>query len=109
MAVTPIELFRAGNKSGARFNIIRSGEVSIQSRNGSDWVLGRSGGASSQEIPLGLRGTWYRLPAGTPYDDATLFLWTDYPGHWSWEPMRDMLFATYVEALTSVNAEFIQV
>jgi hypothetical protein len=103
MAATAIELFRAGNKSGPKFDHIRS-HVVVQSRNGVDWVIGRSGGASTQQAPGGLRGTWYALPANTTYDDAILYVWNDYPGHWSWEPRHDMPLSDYVAALAALNA-----
>jgi hypothetical protein len=110
MALTTIELFRVGTKNGGpRFDRLRPGEVVIQARNGVDWVVGRSGGASTQDVQTGLRGTWYSLPQGTTYDDAVLFLWNDYPGHWSWEPAQDMLLDAYVAALAALNAEFILV
>jgi hypothetical protein len=106
---TPRELFRAGNKSTARFDQLKSGEVLVQARNGVDWVIARSGGASTQEIAQGLSGTWYRLPQGTAYDDAVFYLWNDYPGHWAWEPAQDMQLSVYIGALAAVNAEFVLV
>ena len=110
MASTIIELFRAGNRGSARFTHFVPGEIAIQSRNGVDWVLGpRQGGASTKETPTGLRGTWYRLPAGTTYDDSVLFLWNDYADHWVWEPAQDMPLAAYLSALERINAEFIPV
>lgn len=109
MRLTTVDLFRAGNRSGPRLDQLRPGEVQVQNRNGVDWVIGRSGGASTLDAPLALRGVWYRLPAGTPYDDGVLFLQNDYPGHWSWEPAHDMLRLTYEDALKNVNAEFVPV
>jgi hypothetical protein len=110
MALTPIELFRAGNKTTPRFEHLKVGEVVVQSRSGVDWVLGsRVGGASTLATPIALKGTWYRLPQGTIYDSSIFDLWNDYPGHWSWEPAQDMLLDTYVAALAALNAEFILV
>jgi hypothetical protein len=107
VALTPIELFRAGNKTSPRFDHLKAGEVVVQSRNGVDWVLsGRCGGASTLDAPMGLRGTWYRLPQNTIYDDAVFDLWSDFPGHWSWEPARDMLLSDYKAALAALNTEF---
>jgi hypothetical protein len=71
MALTTIELFRASNKSGPRFDYFRPGEIVIQPRSGIDWVLAGQGGASTLEAPIGLGGTWYRLPQGVAYDDAS--------------------------------------
>jgi hypothetical protein len=107
MAATPLDLFRAGNKSGPRFDHLRPGEVVIQARKGIDWVVGRSGGASTLEAPIGLGGTWYRLPKGTPYDDSVFYLWNDYPGHWAWEPARDMPLVAFLDALARMNKQFI--
>jgi hypothetical protein len=72
-------------------------------------VIARAGGASTLETPKGLGGTWYRLPQGTPYDDAVFYLWNDYPGHWAWEPAQDMLLSDYLAALSAINAEFVLV
>ena len=109
IVITPLDLYRASNKSGPRFEHFRPGEIAIQSRNGVDWVLGpRRGGASTLDAPLGLGGIWYRLPRGTIYDDAVFFLWNDFPGHRSWEPARDMELAAYLDALRALNQEFVR-
>lgn len=108
-AATPRDLFRAGNATSARFHILRPGEVATFSHNGRDWVQARSGGASTLEQPLALRGTWYLLPAGTAYDDAVFFLNNDYAGHWAWEPAQNLLLADYIAALAAINQEFIRV
>jgi hypothetical protein len=106
---TTLDLYRAGNKSGPRFEHFRSGEIVVQARGSVDWALGpRQGGASTLDAPMGLRGTWYHLPKGTTYDDAVLSLWNDYPGHWSWEPAQDMQLSAYLDGLRALNAEFIR-
>lgn len=109
MAVTTLDLFRAGNKTSPKFDYLRTGEVVIQPHNGVDWVIGRSGGASTLEVPSGARGTWWRLPAGTTFDDSVLFVVHDYDDHWSWMPVKSMLLATYTDALRAVNGKFIPV
>jgi hypothetical protein len=109
IVMTPRELYRAGNKTTARFDVLRPGEVLIQIRQGQDWVIAHSGGASTLEMLAGLSGTWYRLPAGARYDDAKFFLWNDYPNHWAWEPAQDMQLADYVAALAAINQEFIRI
>lgn len=110
---TPIALYRAGKNSGPRLEHFSTAnpEIVVQSRAGIAWVLGpRQGGASTVAAPISLNNVvWYVLPAGTTYDDAELFLWTDYPGHWSWEPARDMQLAAYSAALAALNPEFIRV
>lgn len=112
ITATKVELFRAGTKNGGprfeRFPATNPGIV-IQSRQGIDWVLAGAGGASTLEMPLGLGGTWYRLPQGVQYDDAILYVWNDAPGHWSWEPAQDMLLADFTAALAALNPEFIRV
>jgi hypothetical protein len=109
LAVTPLDLYRAGNKSSPRFEHYRYGDFVIQPISGRDWVRGpKQGGASTLEVPIGLRGTWYLLPKGTGYDDAILFLWNDYPGHWSWEPAQDMLLVNFLDALKGLNTSFVR-
>jgi len=109
MATTTLDLFRVGNKTSARFHNVRPGEVAIYDFKGTDFVVGRSGGMSTFDAPAALSGTWYRLPKGTTFDDAVFFLWSDYPGHWSWEPQKDMPLAEYIVALMGINAEFVPV
>jgi hypothetical protein len=109
MAIAAVELFRAASKSSPRFDRVRADEVSIERRAHIEWVLGLSGGISTFEAPTGLRGTWWRLPAGTDYDDALLYVWTDEPGHWSWEPSRDMPLVDYLAALAAVGGKFVRV
>jgi hypothetical protein len=107
---TPVDLFRAGNKSGARFDVLKPGEVATKvGRNGAQWVIARSGGASTVDAPTGLRGTWHKLAQGTEYDDTIFALHNDYPGHWGWEPARDMPLADYVAALAALNQEFVRI
>ena len=109
MAITTVELFRASNKTSPRLDYLRPGEVVTYSVNGVDWVTARSGGASTLERQTALRGTWWRLPVGTQYDDSVIFLWNDYDDHWSWEPIRDMPLSVFTAALTAVNPKFIRV
>lgn len=109
IVLTPRDLYRAGNKGGPRFERYRYGDFVVQSIGGRDWVRGpKQGGASTLEAPLGLRGTWYQLPKGTPYDDGALFLWNDYPGHWSWEPAQDMPLVIFLNALKGLNSSFVR-
>lgn len=105
---TTLDLYRAGKKSGPRLEHFRQGEITIHVRSGLDWVLGpQRGGASTKEAPIGLRGTWYLLPAGSSYDDSMLFLWNDYADHWSWEPAQDMLLMGYLDVLMALNRSFV--
>jgi hypothetical protein len=53
LVLTPVHLFRAGNKTYPRFEQLKAGEVLIQNRNGTDWAIARSGGASTKEVPIG--------------------------------------------------------
>ena len=107
MAVTDRDLFRAGRKSSARFDVLRPGiDVVILQSAGQDIVQGRSGGASTVDAPIGLHGVWWRLAAGTQYDDSIIYLWNDYANHWSWEPIRDMPLYVFTAELTAINSKF---
>src|ERR1700692_2267904 len=109
MATTTIDLFRAGNATSARLSHVRALDVSIFSRNGVDWVTARSGGISTFDAKVfSVGGLWWRLPAGTTYDDSVLALVNDIGNHWSWEPVRDMPLASYTAALSAVNVKFIR-
>jgi hypothetical protein len=109
MAATTLDLYRAGNKTGPRFDHIRDGEISTEIRDGIEFALAGTGGASTLESPVSVRGTWWRLPAGTKYDDGVLRVRNDYPGHWSWEPAHDMPVAEYQAALRNAAAKFVRV
>jgi hypothetical protein len=110
LIATALDLYRAGNRSGPRFDHFVPGEITIEARNGVNWVLGpKQGGASTKETPMGLRGTWYRLPDGTIYNNSVLFLWNDYADHWSWEPAQDMQLDAYLDALRALSAKFVRV
>src|SRR5258707_3045755 len=100
MKRTSIDLFRAGNSGSARLDQLRAGEVAITSRNGSDWVDARSGGASTLDSPAGLRGKrLWRLPAQSEYDETRLYLLNDFGNHWSWAPDVYMPLADYLDSL----------
>jgi hypothetical protein len=114
LVLTPHDLYRAGKKNtGPRFEHFSTviPEIVVQNRAGVDWVLGpRQGGASTVISPMQLNNVvWYVLPIGTKYDDAVFDLWSDYQGHWSWEPARDMRLSDYLDALRALNPEFIRV
>jgi hypothetical protein len=113
LIATPLELYRAGKSNGPRFEHFSTAnpEIVIQNRIGVDWVLGPlQGGASTLTAPQGLKNVvWYALPAGTTYDDNVFHLWSDYPGHWSWEPAQNMQLSAYLDALRALNSEFSRV
>jgi len=110
VSFTTLDLFRAGNASGARLDIVRPIDVSIYVHAHIDWVHGRSGGISTYDaVSPALGGRWWRLPAGSEFDDTMLFVWNDYLGHWSWEPAQDMPLDSYRTALSAVNARFIRI
>lgn len=109
-AYTPLDLFRADNATSARFDHVRAKDVGIQIINGEYWVHAGTGGISTFERPLGLSGPWYRLPQGTLYDDAILYLRKSLnSGRWEWEPARNMLLTDYAATLARLNQEFIRV
>jgi len=107
MAATTLDLFRAGNKSGARLHLTWNADVQTQHVNGCEVVIAGSGGASTLDAIGQLRGTWWKLPAGAVYDDSKLLLRNDFIGHWAWEPASTMPLADYLAALAIVNQEFI--
>ncbi len=100
-AITPVELFRAGNASSARLSQVRPDDVDIYDVNGIQWVRGRIGGVSTYEsITPTLNGRWWRLPKGSNYDDRLLLLANDEDDHWAWQPSKDMPLADYRAALS---------
>jgi hypothetical protein len=113
MATTPVDLFRAGNKSSAKLDAVKFGpnparhDLPVRDINGVDHVDPNTGGVSTQEaIDPNFSGHWYRMPAGTTYDDTRLLLRSDSPGHWLWEPARIMPKDEYVDALRLANRDF---
>lgn len=108
-AHTPRDLYRAGTATSARFDRVRARDVLIGRSGAEDWVFAGTGGVSTSEQPIGLAGSWYRLPQGTPYDDAALRLTNPHAGRWEWEPARHMPLADYRAALARLNQEFVRV
>jgi hypothetical protein len=107
MAGTSLELFRAGNTTSPRMDRVRQDDVEIYDVNGIEWVRGRVGGMSTQTaIDPALGGRWWRLPAGSNYDDRLLFVVNDDVGHWAWQSSFDMPLADYRAALSAVSARF---
>jgi hypothetical protein len=110
MATTSLDFFRAGNASSAKLDQVRPIDVTIYTSSGIEWVKGRSGGISTYaSVDPTLSGRWWRLPAGSSYDDAVLYVWSDHADHWSWEPDYDMPLASYRAALTAVSVRFVKV
>jgi hypothetical protein len=109
VAQTPHDLFRAGNMAGPRLDHLRIGrDLLVHRRNGADWVGRMAGGPSSYDAKTALRGTWWRLPAGTQYGD--LLSLTEYPagsGHWLWQPAQDMQLVEFARLLALLNLEFV--
>ncbi|MGO8916520.1 MAG: hypothetical protein ACLQJR_11500 [Stellaceae bacterium] len=110
MATTAVDLFRAGNAGSARLDRVRSSDLTIYKIGVVDWVKSGTGGMSTWDaIDPTLNGPWWRLPAGTDYNDIALVLVNDQGNHWSWEPRFDMELAAYQNALAAVNMKFIRV
>lgn len=112
MALTPVDLYRAGNKSGPKMDHVRSANATFFTHNGNQYVKGRDKGVSTYESPSpSLGGTWWHLPRGTQYDDSLIFLVKrDQDGeddHWQWEPDHDMPSSQFVAVLASMNGKFI--
>ena len=92
MGTTALDLYRVGNASSARLNQPRHNvDVTVFSRAGVEWVSAGSSGVSTfdSKDPT-VTGIWWRLPAGSDYDDSLLYVWNDMANHWSWEPAKDM-------------------
>jgi len=110
MATTPLDLYRMGNASNARMDHVRPDrDVTVIERDGVAWVEGRSGGVSTFSQVGEQASNWWRLPAGSRYDDGLLVVWNDHGDHWSWEPARDMTLDDYRAALLEINAQFVRV
>jgi hypothetical protein len=109
MGKTPVELFRSGNAGSAKLDKPRRmHDVTVFQKNGDDRVQAGSGGMSTMEAPDNtIRGTWWRLAAGTDYNDSLLLVWNDYANHWSWDPAKDMPLSDYMSALADVNSKFV--
>ena len=114
MGATQIDLFRSGNATSAQLARLRlhptvpdpDVETYTDPSSSDEWVKASSGGVSTwEQIDPSWRGRPWRLPYGAQYPDE-LRLSTDAPGHWLWEPSRDMPLAEYVAALEAVNAQF---
>src|SRR3954454_23127525 len=107
MGITPVALYRRGNSTTARFDHVRVGtDVMSFMQNGTEWVVGRSGGVStfSTNPPPG-NGRIWALAAGASYPDP-LYLNNDSGAHWSWEPSVDMPLTDYRSALAAVGRNF---
>jgi hypothetical protein len=108
---TPIDLYRAGNMTSPRLDQVRIGiDLPVRQLNGQAWVDPGRGGMSTFAAPSPFVRAkhWWRLPAGSEYDGALLFVWNDHGDHWSWEPAYTMLLSSYVAALAAVNAKFVK-
>ncbi len=69
---------------------------------------GGTGGISTfASLTPRLKGKWWKLPAGSNFDDTVLRVWNDHDDHWSWDPIHDMPLIVYKRALANVDARFI--
>ena len=76
---------------------------------GAVWVRAGTGGMSTYETVGEASKKWWKLAAGSTYDNTLLLVWNDGPDHWLWEPKRDMLMTAYKAALAVVNLKFTRV
>ncbi len=111
MGYTTVELYRAGNATSAKLDKPRFNfDLAVFQKNAMDWVRAGSGGMSTFESPdNAIKGVWWRLPAGTEYNDSLLLVWNDFANHWSWDPAVDMPLSEYISALSDVNVKFVRV
>jgi hypothetical protein len=73
MGVTPRDLYRVGNAATARFDVIRPDDIDIYTVSGVDWVQAGTGGISTfASLTPRLKGKWWKLPAGSNFDDTVL-------------------------------------
>jgi hypothetical protein len=110
MGATSIDLFRSGNASSARLDRVRTGPNgdvdTFVDAMGDVWVRSNGRGMSSADSPEpSWRGAIWKLPQGHIYSEL-LIVWEDLPGHWVWQPVRDMLLSNYEDALAQSNARF---
>jgi hypothetical protein len=118
MAVTPIDLYRAGDivmgPDLGYVNVPRDADVF--QNGGVDWVRAQSpatpGGAkgvSTSSVTRPLRrpnSRWWRLPANTPIP-VSLGVFNDHGNHWLWVPLNDMEKIAFERDLASLNASFV--
>jgi hypothetical protein len=109
MGITAINLYRMGNANSPKMDDVRIGIPNqhidaITDLSGLVWVVAGTGGVSTWDTPNpGLRGRTWLIPSGIAYSDR-LRVWNDSPGHWLWEPVRDMLLADFQADLAAINA-----
>jgi len=107
MAVTTVDLYRAGNATGPRMDHVRPNrDIIVAHQNGVDWVRPVTGGVSTRERTFWPHRGWWRLPKATPFSNL-LTARNDHDDHWVWEPAQDMEFAEYVRLLAGLNREFV--
>lgn len=110
MRQTPVDLYRAGNASSAKLDVLRPFEIETYQNNGTIWVRAHTGGSSTFENPDPLfGGKWWRLAAGATYDDQLLLVFRDQGNHWLWEPAQDMPRSDYISALHDINGLFVRI
>jgi len=114
MAATKVELFRSGNRSSANLHKPRLPgkhprpeiDTFTDPKTGDEWVRANTGGVSTdEEVDPDWLGTPHRLPADITIPDE-LVLTPDGPGHWLWEPSKDMPLIDYLHALETINGQF---
>jgi hypothetical protein len=84
---------------------VRSQDVDIFTINGTKFVEAMSGGISTYTYSRQPAGkNWWSLPQGAQIpDDLTLVADITTPGHWLWEPSRNMPLSRYEAALRTVQ------
>ena len=109
MAVTPIDLYRIGDATGAALDFVTPGaDADIINVNKIDWVRATGKGVSVKAVTHRLRkrgDRWWKLPAGTDIPPG-LEVYNDHGNHWLVNPVHDMPLMDYTSALAVLNRKF---
>src|SRR5260370_14441331 len=116
MALTTVDLYRAGSSNNARLDNLRNTDVDVYTEGTQNEICVRVSGTKgvstwdsvTRLVNLNLSGRPWHLPANSTYDDSRLLLWETRPGSgkWNWTPTRDMPGSEFITALRAVNALF---
>jgi hypothetical protein len=105
MATTTVTLYRNGNTTSPRLDNVRDSDVVKFKHDDEEWVRGRQKGISTFDATAKVTAKifgprWWILPEDSAVVDG-LYVLNDNepPGHWLFQPDRDMPLATYIDLL----------